>query len=115
LWPIVILNPILYLIAVFAAIFFVAKFFETRADLLSAIKIGKPEILANALRKIAFKRLQMERASRSKIPGWLAFDPHPPVYFRIDRLERMKTPVNVKSPLIQSAKDVVNGFIASFR
>ncbi|MGZ7118658.1 MAG: M48 family metallopeptidase [Methanobacterium sp.] len=115
LWPIVILNPILYLIAVFAAIFFVAKFFETRADLLSAIKIGKPEILANALRKIAFKRLQMERASRSKIPGWLAFDPHPPVYFRIDRLERMKTPVNVKSPLIQSARDVVNGFIASFR
>lgn len=115
LWPIVILNPILYLIAAFAVIFFVAKFFETRADLLSAIKIGKPQILAEALRKIAFKRLQMERVSRTKIPGWLAFDPHPPIYFRIDRLERMKTPVNVGSPLIQSARDVVNGFIASFR
>lgn len=115
LWPIVIVNPILYLIAVFAVIFFIAKFFETRADLLSAIKIGKPEILANALRKIAFKRLQMERVSRSKIPGWLAFDPHPPIYFRIDRLERMKTPVNVKNPLIQSARDVIGGFIASFR
>lgn len=115
LWPIVILNPLLYLIVVFAVIFFIAKFFETRADLLSAIKIGKPEILAEALRKIAFKRLQMERVSRTKIPGWLSFDPHPPIYFRIDRLEKMKTPVNVKDPLIQSAKDVIGGFIASFR
>jgi heat shock protein HtpX len=115
LWPIVIINPILYLIAAFIVIFFIAKFFETRADLLSAINIGKPEILAGALRKIAFKKLQLERVSRSKIPGWLAFDPHPPIYFRIDRLERMKTPVNVRNPLIQSAKDVVNGFIASFR
>ena len=115
LWPIVLINPILYLIAAFAVIFFVAKFFETRADLLSAIKIGKPEILAAALRKIAFKRLQLERVSRSKIPGWLAFDPHPPIYFRIDRLERMKTPVNVRNPLIQSARDVVGGFIAAFR
>lgn len=115
LWPIVILNPLLYLIVVFAVIFFIAKFFETRADLLSAIKIGKPEVLAEALRKIAFKRLQMERVSRTKIPGWLSFDPHPPIYFRIDRLEKMKTPVNVKDPLIQSAKDVIGGFIASFR
>lgn len=115
LWPIVLINPLLYLLVAFAVIFFVAKFFETRADLLSAIKIGEPAILANALRKIAFKRLQMERVSRSKIPGWLTFDPHPPIYFRIDRLERMKTPVDTKNPLIQSAKDVVNGFIASFR
>ncbi len=113
--PYIIVNPFLYLIFIFAVIFFIAKFFETRADLLSAMKIGKPMILAEALRKIAYKRLQMERISRSKIPGWLAFDPHPPIYFRIDRLERMKTPVNVKNPLIQSAKDVFNGFIASFR
>jgi heat shock protein HtpX len=108
-------NPFLYLIFIFAVIFFIAKFFETRADLLSAMKIGKPGVLAEALKKIAYKRLQMERISRSKIPGWLAFDPHPPIYFRIDRLERMKTPVNVKNPLIQSAKDVFNGFISSFK
>ncbi|MGF7119433.1 M48 family metallopeptidase [Methanobacterium oryzae] len=108
-------NPFLYLIFIFAVIFFIAKFFETRADLLSAMKIGKPRVLAEALKKIAYKRLQMERISRSKIPGWLAFDPHPPIYFRIDRLERMETPVNVKNPLIQSAKDVFNGFISSFK
>lgn len=113
--PYIIVNPFLYLIFIFAVIFFIAKFFETRADLLSAMKIGKPGVLAEALKKIAYKRLQMERISKSKIPGWLAFDPHPPIYFRIDRLERMETPVNVKNPLIQSAKDVFNGFIASFR
>ncbi len=115
LLPIVIRSPLIYLIFVFALIFFVAKFFETRADLLSAIKIGKPEVLAEALRKIAFKKLQLERVSRSRIPGWLAWDPHPPIYFRIDRLENMKTPVEAKNPLIQSVKDVFNGFIAAFR
>jgi len=115
LLPIVIISPLIYIIFAFALIFFVAKFFETRADLLSAIKIGKPEVLAEALRKIAYKRLQLERVSRSRIPGWLAWDPHPPIYFRIDRLEKMKTPVEAKNPLIQSAKDVFNGFIAAFR
>lgn len=115
LLPVIIINPLLYLIFIFALIFFVAKFFETRADLLSAMKIGKPRVLAEALRKIAYQRLQLERVSRSKIPGWLAFDPHPPIYFRIDRLENMRTPVESKNPLIQSAKDVFNGFISAFR
>lgn len=115
LLPVIIINPLLYLIFIFALIFFVAKFFETRADLLSAMKIGKPRVLAEALRKIAYQRLQLERVSRSKIPGWLAFDPHPPIYFRIDRLENMQTPVESKNPLIQSAKDVFNGFISAFR
>jgi len=114
LFPIVIINPIIYIIVVMALIFFVAKFFETRADLLSAMKVGQPEILAEALRKIAYQRLQMEKVG-SKIPRWLAWDTHPPVYFRIDRLKNMKTPVESKNPLIQSARDVVGGFIASFR
>lgn len=114
LFPIVIINPIIYIIVVMALIFFVAKFFETRADLLSAMNLGQPEILAEALRKIAYQRLQMEKVG-SKIPRWLAWDPHPPVYFRIDRLKNMKTPVESKNPLMQSARDVINGFIASFR
>ncbi len=114
LFPIVILNPILYIIVVMALIFFVAKFFETRADLLSAINVGQPDILAEALRKIAYQRLQMEKVG-SKIPRWLSWDTHPPVYFRIDRLKNMKTPVRSENPLIQSARDVINGFIASFK
>ena len=114
LFPIVIINPILYIIVVMALIFFVAKFFETRADLLSAMKVGQPDVLAEALRKIAYQRLQMEKVG-SKIPRWLSWDTHPPVYFRIDRLKGMQTPVRSKNPLIQSARDVVNGFLASFR
>ena len=114
LFPLVILNPIIYIIVVMALIFFVAKFFETRADLVSAMKIGQPKVLAESLRKIGFTRLQMERTSSSNILKWLAWDPHPPLYFRIERLDKMETPVNVKYPLLQSAKDVFNGFKRSF-
>ncbi len=112
--PIVLLNPIIYIVLVMALIFFVAKFFETRADLVSAMKIGQPQVLAEALRKIGFNRLQMERAASTRIPGWITFDPHPPIYFRVDRLEKMETPLKVKNPLIQSAKDVFKGFRRSF-
>ena len=108
--PIVLLNPFLYIIVALGVIFFIAKFFETRADLLSAMKIGKPDVLAEALRKIGYQRLHAERISPTRFPTWISFDPHPPIYFRIDRLERMRTPVNVKNPLLQSAKDVISGF-----
>jgi heat shock protein HtpX len=113
-YPLVILNPIIYIIVVMALIFFVAKFFETRADLVSAINIGQPKVLAESLRKIGFSRLQMERSSSSNFLKWLAWDPHPPLYFRIERLDNMKTPVKIKHPLIQSAKDVFKGFRRSF-
>jgi len=39
------------MIVIFWLIFFVAKIFEARADLLSAIVIGKPDKLAMALQK----------------------------------------------------------------
>ena len=115
LLPIVVLSPFLYILVAMSAIFFIAKFFEARADLLSAIKIGQPEVLAQALRKIGYQRLQMERLQSSKIPTWIRWDTHPPIYFRIDRLEQFKTPVKVKNPFIQSAKDVINGLRAAFR
>lgn len=110
LFPLVVISPLLYLIVALGVIFFIAKFFETRADLLSAMKIGQPKVLAEALRKIGYQRLHAERISPTRFPSWVNFDPHPPLYFRIDRLENMKTPVNVKDPLLRSAKDVVNGF-----
>lgn len=113
--PIVLINPIVYIIVVFAFIFFIGKFFETRADLVSAIKIGKPQVLASALRKIGYARLQMDRAASTNVPGWLAFDMHPPIYFRVDRLEGMKTAPHVKYPLLQSILDVFSGFGRSFR
>jgi heat shock protein HtpX len=110
LFPLVALSPFIYLIVALGVIFFVAKFFETRADLLSAMKIGQPQVLANALRKIGYQRLHAERISPTRLPSWVNFDPHPPIYFRIDRLESMKSPPEVKNPLIRSARDVVNGF-----
>ena len=46
----------IYVIGILGLIYFVAKFFEARADLESAIKIQNPRVLAEALRKIGFRR-----------------------------------------------------------
>jgi len=108
--PVMMFSPFLYLMIAMGIVYFIAKFFEARADLYSAVVMGEPEVLAEALRKIGFRRLQLERAPQSRIMAWLMWDPHPPTYFRISRLEKMKSPVKVKHLLIQSAKDVFNGF-----
>lgn len=99
-----------YFWAVMVAIFFVAKFFEARADLTSAMKMGKPHVLASALEKIGFQRLLYERTPSFRIQEWLGLDPHPPIYFRVNRLEKLEAPEEVKHPLIQSIKDVLAGF-----
>ncbi len=102
-----------YFWAVMVVIFFIAKFFEARADLISAIMMGKPKVLAGALEKIGFQRLLYERTPSFRVQEWLGLDPHPPIYFRVDRLEKLEAPVKIKHPLIQSIKDVTSGFIAS--
>ncbi len=110
------LNPFLFFIyfwVVMVFIFFIAKFFEARSDLVSAIEIGQPEILAGALEKIGFQRLLYERTPSFRMQEWVGFDPHPPIYFRVARLEKLKTPVNIKHPLVQSIRDVLSGFFAS--
>jgi len=104
-----------YILFILFAIYFVAKFFEARADLESAIKIGNPKVLAEALRKIGFRRLRFERSRAYRLQEWITWNPHPPLYFRIARLEKMeKTPIEVKHTLIQSAKDCIRGFFAAF-
>ena len=102
-----------YFWAVMVVIFFIAKFFEARADLVSAIMIGQPGILAGSLEKIGFQRLLYERTPSFRVQEWVGFDPHPPIYFRVNRLEKLKTPVKIRYPLIQSIKDVTSGFIQS--
>jgi len=99
-----------YFWAVMVVIFFIAKFFEARADLTSAIMMGKPEVLASALEKIGFQRLLYERTPSFRLQEWLGLDPHPPIYFRVTRLEKLEAPAEIKHPLIQSIKDVVSGF-----
>jgi heat shock protein HtpX len=102
-----------YFWAVMTGIFFIAKFFEARADLVSAIKVGQPKVLAGALEKIGFQRLLYERKPSFRLQEWIGLDAHPPIYFRVSRLEQLESPVKSRHPLIQSIKDVVSGFLKS--
>ena len=105
---------IAYFWAIMVVIFFIAKFFEARADLVSAMIVGKPEILANSLEKIGFQRLLYERTPSFRIQEWLGLDPHPPIYFRVDRLEKLSSE-KIKHPLLQSIRDVIRGFFATLK
>ncbi|MBO3842408.1 MAG: M48 family metalloprotease [Candidatus Brockarchaeota archaeon] len=110
-WPLLYFLGYFYLIIALGAVYFVAKFFESKADLESAIKIGEPQTLANALRKIGFRRLQLEARRGYAIQEWLGWDPHPPLYFRIYRLESLRDPSRIRHPLIRSVKDNILGFL----
>jgi len=110
-WPVLFsFFGYVYLFSALTIVYFIAKFFEGRADLEAAVKIGQPRVMAEALRKIGFRRLQFERLPSYKIQGWIGWDPHPPIYFRVSRLEKLQEPGKVKHPLIQSIKDNISGF-----
>lgn len=102
-----------YFWAVMTLIYFIAKFFEARADLTSAMVIGQPQILAESLEKIGFKRLLFERIPAYRIQEWISLDPHPPIYFRINRLTKLRNTDKIKHPLAQSAREVTRGFLDS--
>ncbi len=104
----------IYLWGLLTLTYFIAKFFEARADLYSAMIIGQPKVLASALEKIGFQRLLFERVSTFRIQEWLSMDPHPPIYFRIARLRKLEEPLEIKHPLAKSAKEVTKGFADSF-
>jgi heat shock protein HtpX len=93
--------------------YFVAKFFEARADLTSAIIMGRPKVLADALEKIGFQRLLYERVPSFRVQEWLSMDPHPPIYFRIERPRSLSEIFEIKHPLIRSAREVARGFLHS--
>jgi heat shock protein HtpX len=106
-----------YIIAVFWGIFFFGKFLESRADLEAGIILGKPKVMAEAFKKIGFRRLIMEERFMepgvSRFGEWLRFDPHPPLYFRIQRLESLDLSKPPKHPLLSSIRAVTRGFISS--
>ncbi|HJX24001.1 MAG TPA: M56 family metallopeptidase [Candidatus Bathyarchaeia archaeon] len=114
LLPIFLISPFIYIMVAMGGVYFVSKFFEARADLLSAINIGQPKMLAGALEKIGFLKIAYEQVKAYRLQSWMIWDPHPPTYFRVNRLRGLVTPVRVKHPLIRSAKDVVHGFRALF-
>ncbi len=105
---------LIYFFAVMTLIFFIAKFFEARADLTSAILMGQPKVMARSLEKIGFHRLLFERTSSYRLQEWVGLDSHPPISFRVDRLEKLGEK-KIKHPLIQSIEDVLKGFIATLK
>jgi len=115
LWPIVTFFGFLYIIFALGLIYFIAKFFEAKCDLVSAMKLEQPKILAQALKKIGYRRLVLERHKSVRFQDWIGWNPHPPIYFRIARLEKLETPVKVRYPLLQSAKDCLKGFFATIK
>lgn len=100
-----------YFFFALSGVYFIAKFFEARADLESAVKIGRPKVLATALRKIGFRKIRLERIRGSRIGNWLGMDPHPPVSFRISRLEALENPSEIRHPFIRSMIDCINGLL----
>jgi len=113
LWYFVYFFGLFYLFFALGLVYFIAKFFESRADLDSAIMIGSPQVLADALRKIGHRRIQLERILPTKIGSWLGWNPHPPVSFRVERLEKIRDPNEIKHPFLKSIKDCINGLLES--
>jgi heat shock protein HtpX len=103
-----------YFFVAMTLIFFIAKFFEARADLTSAIMMGQPKVMARSLEKIGFHRLLFERTPSFRLQEWVGLDSHPPIYFRVNRLEQLGDE-KIEYPLLQSIKDVVKGFIATLK
>ena len=106
-----------YLIGVFWLVFFFGKFLESRADLEAGIIIGKPKVMADSLKKIGFRRLVLSERflepGVSRFGEWLRFDPHPPLYFRIQRLEELDLENPPKHTLLSSIRAVLSGLAHS--
>jgi len=116
-WSYIALLWLPYLILIFWGIFCFGKFLESRADLEAGIILGKPKVMAESLKKIGFRRLVLEERylepGVSRLGEWLRFDPHPPLYFRIQRLESLDLANPPKHPFLDSVRAVVRGLVQS--
>jgi len=106
----------IYFIVAIGLIYFFGKFLEGRADLDSAKIIGQPKVMAEALRKIGFRRLfplyKREPSFKDyRRSEWLRFDPHPPAYHRIAQLEKLKDPSKIEHTFLKTVKDNIIGFL----
>jgi heat shock protein HtpX len=116
-WSLISFLWLPYLLFIFWAIFFFGKFLESRADLEAGIVLGKPKVMAESLKKIGFRRLVLEERylepGVSRFGEWMRFDPHPPLYFRIQRLESLDLKDPPKHPFLSSVRAVARGFMQS--
>lgn len=120
LWQFIVLVPalwIVYIFGIFWLIFFFGKFLESRADLEAALVLGKPKVMAESLKKIGFRRLVLSERflepGTSRLNEWMKFDPHPPLYFRIQRLESLDIANPPKHPFWDSVRAVMSGMARS--
>lgn len=113
-----------YIFLIFWLIFFFGKFLEARADLEAAYILRDPQTMANSLKKIGFRRLALDigfiEGRDATVDDWFAFDPHPPIGYRIRRMERLDlntVPVGYvpKHTLLRSIADVFGGIRAAMR
>ncbi len=108
---------IVYMLGIFWGIFFFGKFLESRADLEAALIMQKPKVMAESLKKIGFRRLVLEERflepGGSRLNEWLRMDPHPPLYFRIQRLESLDLTNPPKHPFLSSVRAVTSGLLNS--
>jgi heat shock protein HtpX len=104
----------IYFIVAIGLIYFFGKFLEGRADLDSAKVIGQPKVMAEALRKIGFRRLFPLYKREPEFKGyrrseWFRFDPHPPAYHRIAQLDNLKEPEKIEHTFLRTVKENLKG------
>jgi heat shock protein HtpX len=117
LWyPLVEYLGLLYFVLAFWVIFAFGKILETRADTESAIILQDPGAVASSLTKMGFRELYREKYSPgARLLDWFRFDPHPPTYFRINRMSEFAsgtTKIHQHAFLI-SLRDLLTGFFSS--
>jgi len=118
-WPYIIGFGFLYIIFIFYMIFFLGKLLESRADLEAALILRDPKTMATSLKKIGFRRLSLDsrfiEGRETSFGDWMAFDPHPPIGFRIRRLESLDPAKMPKHTFLRSVSDVFNGIKKAIR
>ena len=116
LWlPVLLYLGLFYFVLAFVLLYVAGKTLETRADTLSAIVIGRPADLARSLEAAAFEEEYLEeRSYAARVFGWLSFDSHPPLYFRVRRLFRIaRGRERIGHPYLASARDCAIGFVSA--
>ncbi len=105
---------VIYFIALLGLTFFIGKFFEAKSDLEAAVYLKEPKVMANSLRKIGFRRLLIKKGGISwSFLDWIRLDPHPPLSWRIKRLDEIEDTNQIKHTFLKSVGDVFKGFISS--
>ena len=104
---------IIYFMALLGLTFFIGKFFEAKSDLEAAVYLKEPKVMANSLRKIGFRRLIRKGRISWSFLDWIRLDPHPPLSWRIKRLDEIEDTSQIKHTFLKSVGDVFKGFFSS--